>query len=148
MRRSHSLELVPYDPKIEKTLRAIRVAKKFETHAMAKQKNQQRTIRDYFKPVINDNYSGIARQTINVNNFELKPAWISMVQQNQFGVSPLEDPNVHLAMFLEICDIVKMNGVSKDSIWLRLFPFSLRDKARGWLQAMQPGSITSWEEMA
>ena len=51
-------------------------------------------------------------------------------------------------MFLEICDIVKMNGFFEDSSRLRLFPFSLRDKARGWLQAMQPGSISSWEEMA
>ena len=51
-------------------------------------------------------------------------------------------------MFLEIYDIVKMNGVTEYAIRLRLFPFSLRDKARGWLQALQPGSITTWAEMA
>ena len=32
MRRSHSLELVLYNTKIEKTLQVIRAAKKFETH--------------------------------------------------------------------------------------------------------------------
>ena len=31
---------------------------------------------------------------------------------------------------------------------MRLFPFSLRDRARGWLQSLQPGSIDSWEELA
>ncbi|KAJ4724944.1 Retrotransposon gag protein [Melia azedarach] len=31
---------------------------------------------------------------------------------------------------------------------MRLFPFSLRDKARGWLQSLQPGSISTWEELA
>ena len=92
---------------------------------------------------MNENNSGIRRQTINANNFELKPALISIVQQAQFSGSPLDDPNI-LAMFLEICDIVKMNGVTKDTIRLRLFPFSLRDKARGWLQSLQPGSVTSW----
>ena len=51
-------------------------------------------------------------------------------------------------MFLEICDTVKINGVSEYAIGLRLFPFSLRDKARGWLQSVQPGSITTWEELA
>ena len=98
--------------------------------------------------MINDNYSGIACQTINGNNFELKLALISMVQQNQFGGSPLEDPNVHLAMFLEIYNTVKMNGVTEDFIRLRLFPFLLRDKARGWLKVLQPSSITTWAEMA
>ena len=115
---------------------------------MAEQNNQQREIRDYFKPMINDNYSSIARQSVNANNFELNLALINMVQQNQFGGSPLEDPNVHLAIFLKIYDTVKMNGVTEDSIQLRLFPFSLRDKASGWLQALQRESITTGEEMA
>ena len=96
--------------------------------------------------MINDNYSGVASQTVNANNFKLKSTLISMVQQNQFGGSPLKEPNVHLAMFLEICNTVKMNVVTKDSI--QLFPFSLRDKAIGWLQALQPRNITTWAEMA
>ncbi|KAI3465183.1 hypothetical protein Pfo_021846 [Paulownia fortunei] len=79
---------------------------------------------------MNQNCSGIARQPINANNFKLKPALISMVQQNQFGQSTVEDLNAHLAMCLEICDTIKMNGVPDDAIRLRLFPFSLQDKAR------------------
>ena len=85
---------------------------------------------------MNKNNSGIRRQTINANNFELKSGLISMVQQAKFSGSPLDDPNIHLKMFLEICDTVKMNGVTEDIIRLRLFPFSLRDKARGWLQSL------------
>ena len=54
-----------------------------------------------------------------------------MVQQNQYGGLPHKDPNVHLETFLEIADTVKMNGVTEDVIRMRLFPFSLRDKARG-----------------
>ncbi|XP_040987883.1 uncharacterized protein LOC121235614 [Juglans microcarpa x Juglans regia] len=79
---------------------------------------------------MNDNYSSIRCQTINANNFELKPALISMVQQAHYSRSPLDDPNIHLTMFLEICDTVKINGVTEDTIRLRLFPFSSRDKAR------------------
>ncbi|KAF5472037.1 hypothetical protein F2P56_008785 [Juglans regia] len=89
---------------------------------------QPHTLKDYVRPVVNDNYSGIRRQTINANNFELKPTLISMVLQAQFSGSPLDDPNIHLAMFLEICDTVKIKGVTEDTIRLRLFPFSLRDK--------------------
>ena len=64
-----------------------------------------------------------------------------MVHQNQYGGLPHEDPNVHLATFLHIADIVKMNSVTEDVIRMRLFLFSLRDKARGWLQSLQPDNI-------
>ncbi|KAI3448699.1 hypothetical protein Pfo_005364 [Paulownia fortunei] len=80
----------------------------------------QRAIRDYFQPTMNQNYSGIARQSINANNFELKPALISMVQQNQFGESVVEDPNAHLAIFLEIYDTIKTNGYFPPSKTLQL----------------------------
>ena len=71
-----------------------------------------------------------------------------MVQHNQFGGSALEDPNIHLRMFLEMVDTIKMNGVAKEYIRLHLFPFSLRDKARGWMQSLSMGSIITWEDMA
>ncbi|XP_073018256.1 uncharacterized protein [Primulina eburnea] len=105
-------------------------------------------IRDHFRPVLSNHYSGIARGTINANNFELKPALINMVQQNQFAGTAVSDPHVHLRTFLEITDTVKIDNVSDDIIRLRLFPFSLRDQARGWLQSLPLGSITTWEELA
>ncbi|XP_024019991.1 uncharacterized protein LOC112091203 [Morus notabilis] len=108
---------------------------------------QQRAIRDYFKPPIQEHYSGIRRQTINAKNLELKPSLISMVQQNQFGGLPNEDPNTHLSMFLEAADTVKINGVTEGTIKLKLFPFSLRDKARQWLMSLPTWSIGTWEEM-
>ena len=81
---------------------------------------------------MNEEYSGIRYQPIDVNNFELKPALISMVQQQQFGGNPSEDPNGHLSNFLQLCGTIKMNGVDHIVIKLKLFPFSLRDKARNW----------------
>ncbi|XP_073030643.1 uncharacterized protein [Primulina eburnea] len=104
-------------------------------------------IREHFCPVINAHYSGIARGTIAANNFELKPALINMVQQNQFGGAATADPHLHLRTFMEITDTVKINGVSDEIIRLRLFPFSLRDHARSWLQSLPLGSITTWADL-
>ena len=67
---------------------------------------------------------------INANNFELKPALINMVQNNQFGGRPTDDPRAHLRTFLDYSGTCKMNGVPEDAIHLRLLPFSLRDRAK------------------
>ena len=48
---------------------------------------------DCWRSMMNEDNSGIRYQPIDANNFELKPAMINMVQQQQFGGSPLEDPN-------------------------------------------------------
>ena len=50
--------------------------------------------------------------------------------------------------FLQICATNKSNGVSDDPIRLRLFPFSLRDKARSWLNSLPAHSLTSWDQVA
>ena len=61
--------------------------------------DQKRTLRDFVTPGVQRIASSIARPTIDANNFELKPTLISMVQQSQFGGTPLEDPNLHLSVF-------------------------------------------------
>jgi len=69
------------------------------------------------------------------------------MQQSQFGSIPLEDPNLYLSVFLEVCDILMINGASSYAICLRLFPFFLRDKVRAWLHFLPLGSITTWAEL-
>ncbi|XP_058759534.1 uncharacterized protein LOC131632822 [Vicia villosa] len=59
----------------------------------------------------------------------------------------MEDPNLHLSVFLQYTDIVKENGVSSEAIRLRIFPFSLRDRARAWLQSLPANSVTTWNEL-
>ena len=66
---------------------------------------------------------------IEANNFELKPALITMVQQHQFTGHPSDDPNEHLGSFMRMANTVKLNGVRLDVIKLQLFPFSLRNVA-------------------
>lgn len=79
--KNKSFELRRFDPEIEKPFRRLTAIRKNETEAIATNKNQQqRAIRDYGWPIVNDNYSGITCQTIAANSFKLKSGLISMVQ--------------------------------------------------------------------
>ena len=101
-----------------------------------------RTMMDYCRPNLEGANTSIARPRVMANNFEIKPSVIQMVQQCvQFDGFNDEDPNTHLQQFLEICDTFKINGASEDAIRLGLFPFSLRNNARRWLNALPSG----WE---
>ena len=108
---------------------------------------QEPTLGDCWRPLLNEKFSGIRHQPIDANNFEPKLALISMVQQQQFGGNLSEDPTGHLSNFLELCGTIKINGVDHDVIKLKLFPFSLRDKARSWFHNLMLGSINRWGEL-
>ena len=44
-----------------------------------------------------------------------------------------EDPYNHLNDFHVVCQTLKYENFSDDDVKLRLFPFSLKDRARSWL---------------
>ena len=102
---------------------------------------RQRTMEDFWRLVIRDEYLAVRQPLIEANNFELKPALITMVQQNQFIEHPSEDPNEHLGRFIRTTNIVKMNGVNPNVIKLKLFPFSLRNIAASWFESLPYDSV-------
>ena len=107
-----------------------------------------RTNLDYCRPNILGITSSIVRPRVQANNFELKASVIKMVQDNaQFEGLQDEDPTTHIRLFLELCDTFKFNGVSKDAVRLRLFPFSLRGRAKQWLGNLPNESITTWDDL-
>ena len=143
--RSEGKDLEKFDSEIERTLRQ-RQKRLDNQESTARMAQQPQTMMDYTRPLCSGADSSITRPAVAVNNFEIKPAIIQMIQHSiQFGDLSHEDPNAHIASFLEVCDTFKSNGVSDDAIRLRLFPFSLRDRAKGWLQTLPSGSITSWD---
>ncbi|KAL8148985.1 hypothetical protein AgCh_006117 [Apium graveolens] len=86
---------------------------------------------DFSWPKIDDIQPSILHPAIQANTFEIKSGTIQMVQNSvSFGGAATEDPNMHIRNFVKICSTFKYNGVTDEAIKLRLFPFSLRDKAK------------------
>jgi len=50
-----------------------------------------------------------------------------------------------LIHFFEICSTVFLNNISNDTLRLRLFPFSLKGKAKAWLDTKT--NITTWDQL-
>ena len=161
MHRKQNTDLIPADTELEKTLRSLRKIKKAKNSTMADERQEQNdehreaarrppitdTMEDFWRPIIQDEYSTIRQPAVEANNFELKPALITMVQQHQFTGHPTEDPNEHLGRFLRMANTVKLNGVRPEVIKLHLFPFSLRDTAATWYESLPYGSVDSWDEL-
>ena len=89
---------------------------------------------------------GIVPPPVQNNKFEIKSGLIAMVQGNKFHGLPMEDSLDHLDEFERLCGLTKINGVSEDGFKLRLFPFSLGDKAHLWEKTLPQGSITTWND--
>ena len=107
MHRKSEAELLPLDTR---TLKHMRKATSAEDRSMANQIERLQTIleqeeverpqrpntmEEFWRPIIQEEYSAV-RQPPKANNFELKLALITMVQQHQFPGHPSEDPNEHL----------------------------------------------------
>ncbi|XP_074351945.1 uncharacterized protein LOC141691102 [Apium graveolens] len=89
--------------------------------------------------------AGLTMPTIEATNFEIKPALFTMIQQNQFAGLPSEDPTLHLQRFQQLCSTIKHRGVIADQLKVMLFGFSLRDKAKKWLNDI---NVTEWNEIS
>lgn len=49
---------------------------------------------------------------------------------------------------LEVASNFKILGVTNDAFRLRLFPYSLRGRAKSCLNSLEPNSIATWNDFA
>jgi hypothetical protein len=80
------------------------------------------------------------------NFYEIKPALLNLVMKEQFFGASSDDDAAHLNNFVELCEMQKYKDVDGNIIKLKLFPFSLRGRAKDWLLSLPRNSIDSWDK--
>ena len=75
-------------------------------------------LRDLITLSVHGITSNIARPTVEAYDFEHKLALISMYAISPIWRHPMEDPNLHLSIFLEVCDTFNLNRVRTNTIRL------------------------------
>ncbi|XP_073225625.1 uncharacterized protein [Cicer arietinum] len=84
---------------------------------------------------------------VTINKFEVSPAIFRELKEIHFAGKHNKDTDRHLTNFFELCETVKVDGCSEEGKMLRLFPFSLKDDAKEWLNSFPANSITTWDDL-
>jgi hypothetical protein len=112
-------------------------------HVRVENVDYSRSLRDLFAPIVTSSPSCIVLPPTNATHFDLKPHVIQLL--HSFYGLDLGNPYSHVKKFKDIYATFKFQNFFKESVYLRLFPFSLQDKAKAWLDLNMPRSITSWK---
>ena len=94
----------------------------------------------------NDFISTPIAPTTSVESYEINVPLLNLVMKDQFSGLPSEDAIFHLNNFVELCDMQNKKDVDYEIVKLKLFSFSLRDRAKTWFSSLLKNSIDSWRK--
>jgi hypothetical protein len=115
-----------------------------DNHSLHNENNRVRTLRDHMNPTRTSAPSCIIFPP-DASHFSFKPNIIQLLPT--FHGLDLENSYLHLREFKEVCNTYNDLNCSINTIRLKLFSFSLKDKAKTRLLNFRLGSIRAWDEM-
>ncbi|GKA63685.1 hypothetical protein Tco_0763291 [Tanacetum coccineum] len=85
--------------------------------------------------------------TNNDMNIKLSKEFLTELQNNAYYGIHHEDVVDHIAMVLEMLDLIDIPVIDSHQLRMKVFPLSLADDARQWWINEGEGRITTWEEL-
>jgi hypothetical protein len=101
-----------------------------DNQSLHNENNHVRTLRDHMNPTRTSAPTCIVSPP-NASHFNFKSDIIQLLPS--FHGLDLENPYLHVREFEEVCNTYNDSNYSMNTIRLKLFPFSLKDKAKTWL---------------
>nr|GEU92379.1 hypothetical protein [Tanacetum cinerariifolium] len=80
-------------------------------------------------------------------NDYISGAFLVKIRDNTFNGIIGENAFEHINKFLEVVELIKINGVSQDRFRLSIFSISLAGAANEWFKKDRIGLVTTWEEL-
>ena len=106
--------------------------------------NVRRRLSDCARPVLQRPVTRIHAPLARNANFRIDSHVMSMLPI--FYGKPSEDPYRHVDEVSQVCEINQIHNVSADIMKMKLFPTTLRDRAKDWFLKLGK-EFTSWTEM-
>ena len=107
---------------------------------MATSGGRQLVMKEYAQPIISTAMSCIQLGEA-AWNYELKNFHFTMLPS--FHGIPNEDPLIFIRDFYVTVQTFPLQGLTKDQLRMRCFPYTLEDKAKAWLMTLPPNSLAS-----
>lgn len=98
-------------------------------------------MKEYSIQTLSNTPSCIVVPEVEADSFELKYGMIHLL--SSFYGKSNEDPNMHIRELFDICGTIKILNVSDEVVRMKLFPFSLKDRAKAWLHSLPAEPINS-----
>ncbi|KAM2667418.1 hypothetical protein EV2_019114 [Malus domestica] len=148
--RSSDCVLLEFEPEIEKILREIRREQREVSEKEKQQESkmalvQNETMGDLDMPTIPESPSSIALPAA-ARNYELKTIHFNMMPS--FHGMSTEDPLARIRdIFNMVSNMALVEGVTEEHLRMKVFPYTMKDKAKTWLNSLRPRTLTSWNDI-
>ena len=109
---------------------------------MAAGGERQLVMKEYACPIIGTTVSCIQLGDAT-RNYEVKNVHFTMLP-SFYGI-PNEDLLIFIRDFYPNVQTFPLQGLIKDQLRMRCFPYTLKDRAKAWLMTLPPNSLTMWE---
>jgi hypothetical protein len=86
-------------------------------------------------------------EPITTDGFEISPNLIEFIQKEPFLGESVENPYSHLREFKRICDLIRIKGMSNETIQWKLYLFSLIGKAKHWYKLNVGRAQGDWKTL-
>nr|GEU44105.1 hypothetical protein [Tanacetum cinerariifolium] len=104
------------------------------------------TMEQYLSLTRGNQEPGVVKPKIRGNvNFEIKSQFMQELREDTFFGNKNDDAHEHVEWVLDIVSLFNIPGVTHDVVMLRVFPITLTESAKRWVDKLTSGIVNTWE---